>query len=176
METLASVTPPAITRGVNGHEDLSYKSHALLSCPFHPPLDLEPPGCTNCSPQFQISATVFVGNQHAGETPLPPSSPSTFLSPLRISLTRFGELSCTRSTRPSPSRSHHPPLQVRQGTVDEPEHLELSNLATELAVAVRTSSAQPSTPGTPAATRTSTPRPKIVGTRGCSGELLPFPF
>jgi hypothetical protein len=95
---------------------------------------------------------------------------------LRVSLTQFGEFSCTRSMRPSPSRSHHPPLQVRQGTADEPEHLELFNLATELAMAVRTSSAQPSTPGTPAATRTSTPEPKIAGTLGCSGELLPFPL
>jgi hypothetical protein len=171
---LSALLPPAITRGLNGHQDRSYKAHALLSFPFHPPLDLEPPGCTNCSPQLLTSATVFIGNQHTGETPLPPSSPSTFLSPLRISLTRFGGFSCTRATRPSPSRSHHPPLQVRRGTADEPEHLELFNLATELLMAVRTLSAHPTMPGTPAATRTSTPKPKIVGTLGCSGELLPF--
>jgi hypothetical protein len=76
--------------------------------------------------------------------------------------------------RPSPSRSHHPPLHVRQGTADKPDHLELFKLATELAVAVQTSSAHPSMPGTPAATRTPMPQPQITGTLGYSGELLPF--
>jgi hypothetical protein len=114
----------------------------------------------------------FIGNRHSGETTLPPSGPRTFLSPLRTSLTWFGDFSCIRSTRPSSSQSHRPPLQVRRGTADESEHLEPFNLATIPAVAARTSSARPSTPGAPAATRTSTPKPKIAGTLGCSGELL----
>jgi hypothetical protein len=165
---------PAITHGLFGHQDHSYKAQRPLSFLFPSPLDSEPPGYTNCSPQLLTSATVFVGNQHTGETSVPPSSPSPFLSPLHISLTRFGGFSCTRSTRPSPSRSHHPPLQVWRGTADEPEHLELFNLTTELAVAVQTSSAHPSTLGTPAAMRTPTPQPQITRSLGCSGELLPF--
>jgi hypothetical protein len=81
---------------------------------------------------------------------------------------------CARSTRPSPSRSHHPPLQVRRGTANEPDHLELFNLATKPTAAVRTSSAHSSMPGTPAVTRTPTPQPQITETLGYSGVLLPF--